>query len=222
MVRLLKAGLMRTSEIFAKNKKVAPYKMERASIKALWMHNLKATRDPKTGKIKFYTVTVRATKTEKGHQDVEIVWANGKFPVSPAQLLTRYLQVRMNMANRPKSKVKMGSNQPLFQLLNGTIVTVADIKKRMEYLIIQMGLQSAYYTTYSFRIGGASSLARRGIDHRAIQVAGRWRSQAYALYIRLTPEQMAKNQSDILHMDVTHPNLVFLHQNVPQNLLVQA
>ena len=96
------------------------------------------------------------------------------------------------------------------------------MKKRMEYLIVQMGLQSAYYTTYSFRIGGASSLARRGIDHRAIQIAGRWRSQAYALYIRLTPQQMAKTQSDILNMDVTHPNLVFLHQNVPQNLLVQA
>ena len=93
----------------------------------------------------------------------------------------------MAMAERPNSKVKMGPNQPLFQLLNGTIVTVADIKERMEYLIIQMGLQSACYTTYSFRIGGASSLARRGIDHRAIQIAGRWRSKAYALYIRLTP-----------------------------------
>ena len=126
------------------------------------------------------------------------------------------------MAKLPKSKIKIGPNQPLFQLLNGTIVTVADVKKRMELLISQMALQSAYYTTYSFRIGGASSLARRGIDHRAIQVAGRWRSQAYALYIRLTPEQLAKNQSDILHMDVTHPNLVFLHQNVPQNMLVQA
>ena len=82
-------GLMRSSEIFAKNKRVKPREMTRASIKALWCYNLKVHRDKQTGDIKFYRVTIRATKTEKGHQDVDIVWSKGKYPVSPVDLLTQ-------------------------------------------------------------------------------------------------------------------------------------
>ena len=68
----------------------------------------------------------------------------------------------------------------------------------------------------------ATSLARRGVDHRIIQIAGRWTSDAYALYIRMTSDAKAKHQNTFLNADVTHPDLIFAHENIPQNLLVRA
>ena len=55
-----------------------------------------------------------------------------------------------------------------------------------------------------------------------IQIAGRWRSDAYALYIRMSIKSMATNQADFLQRKITHRELVFLHQNIPPNLLVRA
>ena len=215
------AGLMRTSEIFAKNKQVKPHKTDSPSTKALWNRNLTPYRDKKTQKISHYGCTVRATKTEKGYCDVEIVWAKGPWPVSPAELMTRYLQARIQKSyNNPN--ISLEPTAPLFQLDNGAIVTIKDMKKRFNILAKDMQLDLSKYNLYSFRIGGATSMARRGIDHRMIQVAGRWRSQAYALYIRMTPSMMARNQSAFLEMEVTNPELVFLHENIPNNMLVQA
>ena len=165
--------------------------------------------------------TIRATKTEKGFCDVEIVWAKGKFPVTPSQLMTEYLNLRMEMSQtHPQLSTK--PNAPLFQLLDGSIVTVADMKERFNLLCNDMKLDMSKYTIYSFRIGGATSLARRGVDHRMIQIAGRWRSDAYALYIRMTAKMLATNQADFLQRDVINRELVFLHQNVPTDKLVRA
>ena len=215
------AGLLRTGEIFAKNKSVSPHKKDKPSVRALWNRNLKVTTDSKTNEIEFYECTIRATKTEKGHCDVQTVWAKGKWPVSPAELMTQYLHARIRLsATNPK--LSLAPTAPLFQLLDGTIVTKADMLNRFNKLKQDMNLDMHTYTIYSFRIGGATSLARRGIDHRIIQIAGRWRSDAYALYIRMTPKMLATNQAEFLQRDVTHREMVFLHQNVPQNLLVRA
>ena len=214
-------GLLRTHEIFAKNKKVSPYSKSAASVRALWNRNLKATKDAITEKIQFYECTIRATKTEKGYCDVQAVWPNGKWPVSPAELLTQYLHARIILSKHNKN-ISLAPEAPLFQLLDGSIVTTQDMSKRFEKLKRDMKLDMQNYTIYSFRIGGATSLARRGVDHRIIQIAGRWRSDAYALYIRMTPKMMATNQAEFLQRDVIHREMVFLHQNVPPNLLVRA
>ena len=100
-------------------------------------------------------------------------------------------------------------------------VTIKDLRQRFNILCADMGLDPTRYTIYSFRIGGATSLAQRGVDHRMIQIAGRWTS-AYKLYVKMTPAMMAKHQKMFLSRKVTHPELVFMHENIPINLLVQA
>ena len=214
-------GLCRTSEIYAKNKKVSPNSKTKASVKALWNRNLRAYLDDSKTKITHYTCTIRATKTEKGFCDVETVWANGVFPVTPAELMTNYLNTRMQLSKVNKN-LSSAPHAPLFQLLDGSIVTIKDIQNRFDILCADMGLDRNRYTIYSFRIGGATSLARRGVDHRMIQIAGRWTSDAYKLYVKMTPKMMAKHQATFLKLDVKHPELVFMYENVPQELLVQA
>ena len=214
-------GLMRTSEIFAKNKKVSPNSKTKASVKALWNRNLKSHLNSTGTDISHYTCTIRATKTEKGYCDVQVVWPKGKFPVSPADLITQYLHVRMKLS-QTQPQLSLSPEAPLFQLLDGSIATIQDIKKRFNILGAEMKLDPTRYTIYSLRIGGATSLARRGVDHRMIQIAGRWTSDAYKLYIKMTPKMMAVHQRKFLQLEVKHPELVFMHEHIPQELLVQA
>ena len=214
-------GLMRTSEICAANKKVKATKDTRASVAALWNRQLTPHLDPTTNLITHYSCRVQATKNEKGRMAVDIVWAKGKWPVSPCELMTQYLHARMN-ASKINTNLSMAPTAPLFQLQDGTIVTTNDLKERLTEVIGHLQLDMQRYTVYSFRIGGATSLARRGVDHRMIQIAGRWRSDAYRLYIRMSIKSMAVNQAEFLRRDVTHRDLVFLHQNIPPNLLVRA
>ena len=214
-------GLMRTSEICAQNKSVSAQSDRRASVKALWNKQLTPHLDKNTGVITHYSCRIEATKNEKGRCAVDIVWAKGKWPVSPCDLMTQYLNTRIQMT-KTNTKLSIAPTAPLFQMQDGTIFTTFDVKKRFTKLLADMRLDMSRYTVYSFRIGGATSLARRGVDHRMIQIAGRWRSDAYALYIRMSIKSMATNQADFLQRKITHRELVFLHQNIPPNLLVRA
>ena len=48
------------------------------------------------------------------------------------------------------------------------------------------GYDEAHFHTHSFRIGGASALAARGVPDHVIQSVGRWKSLAFLAYIRLS------------------------------------
>ena len=142
--------------------------------------------------------------------------------MSPAQLITQYLHLRMKLA-KTHSQLSTSPIAPLFQLQDGSIATIQDIKKRFNILCAEMKLVGpSRYTIYSMRIGGATSLARRGVDHRMIQMARRWTSDAYKLYIKMTPKMMAIHQSKFLKLDIKHPELVFMHENIPPELLIQT
>ena len=175
----------------------------------------------KRGSIEYFTCTIRATKTEKGYCDVETVWPKGPFPVSPADIMLHYLTLRLQLSKTQK-QLSSAPQAQLFQLLYGTIVTIKDLRHRFNILCVDMGLDPTRYTIYSFRIEGATSLAQRGIDHRMIQIAGRWTSDAYKLYVKMTPAMMAQQQKSFLSRKVTQSELVFMHENIPTNLLVQA
>ena len=51
---------------------------------------------------------------------------------------------------------------------------------------------------------------------------GRWKSDTYKLYIRMSHADLARAQTTAIEKDVVNPNMVFLHQNIPREHLINA
>ena len=57
----------------------------------------------------------------------------------------------------------------------------------------QAGIDSKQYATHSFRIGAAATTAKEtGISDVHIKMLGRWKSNAYQLYVRTPRAELAK------------------------------
>ena len=207
-------ALMRPSEIYAKNQKVQAHKQDRHSVRALYLRNITPYLDHNQQPM-FYTCTCRATKTDKARVDVDVVWAKAPWPASPADLISAMLLARQILA-KTNPKMQLTIDSPLFLLDTGKILTRSNIKKRFQKLIQQMNLNLADFKLYSLRIGGATSMARRGVDHRVIQIAGRWKTDCYRVYIRMTPQMVAQRQTYFLSKPITNDTIIFDEDKIPQ------
>ena len=90
------------------------------------------------------------------------------------------------------------------------------MQKRFEQLLHQMKLSPKDFKLYSLRIGGATSMARRGVDHRVIQIAGRWKTDCYRVYIRMTPQMVAHQQQLYLSLPISDNQIIFDEDRIPQ------
>jgi hypothetical protein len=170
----------------------------------------------KNGKIDHFTITLKNTKTDLGYCDVQHVVAKGTWPVAPMQLLRSMLLAREQLS-KTNPKLELKRENPLFQLSEGSILTKNDMKKRMTKLIEDMAIPwpNVPFQLHSFRIGGATSLARRMIDHRLIQLLGRWKSNVYQMYIRYESIDIANHFKKYYKMPIKNDKLVFEFENIP-------
>ena len=53
------------------------------------------------------------------------------------------------------------------------------------------GIDDKRYTTHSFRIGAATSAKDAGISDVHVKMLGRWKSNAYQLYVRTPSDKLA-------------------------------
>lgn len=75
-------------------------------------------------------------------------------------------------------------NGPLLCHLDGAPLTRYQFSAILKRCLSRLGLQYDRYTSHSFRIGAATAAAVAGYPPDVIQRAGRWRSDAYHIYIR--------------------------------------
>ena len=76
------------------------------------------------------------------------------------------------------------SQGPLFTTVYATAVDRRVFSAELRTVIQKLGLDPKRYTSHSFRIGAASSLAAEGESDAQIRQAGRWVSSAFLSYIR--------------------------------------
>lgn len=76
---------------------------------------------------------------------------------------------------------------PLFQLSDGSPLSSAFLNKWIRYLFRE---SNTPFTGFSFRRGGATSLAVAGVPDHMIRALGRWRSWVYQVYVDTPPERL--------------------------------
>ncbi|XP_078379981.1 uncharacterized protein LOC144662923 [Oculina patagonica] len=92
----------------------------------------------------------------------------------PVQLLLDYLALRGN------------AQGPIFLTILGTPVPRVLFGDLLCQAIKYCGLDPSRYKGHSFRIGAASYAADRGFSDAQIRIQGRWKSNAFLKYIRLS------------------------------------
>ena len=124
-------------------------------------------------------ITLKASKTDPFRLGVQIYVGKTLGVLCPISAMLAYLSLR-------------GPNPGmLFQYADKSPLTksrfVADFRARLT----QAGIASHNYSGHSFRIGAATTAAGIGIEDSMIQTLGRWKSNAYLLYVKLDPLQLA-------------------------------
>lgn len=77
---------------------------------------------------------------------------------------------------------------PLFCFADGSPVKTSHFTQQLQRALNFCGLDSSQYKSHSFRIGAASSAADNGLSDAQIRHLGRWKSDAFKLYIRQPSE----------------------------------
>ena len=77
----------------------------------------------------------------------------------------------------------------LFSFSDGSPVKTSHFTQQLLQALKFCGLDSSQYKAHSFRIGAPSSAADNGLSDAQIRHLGRWKSDAFKLYIRQPPER---------------------------------
>ena len=92
---------------------------------------------------------------------------------------------------------------PLFQAADGSAFTRERFLSRLKVLLVTAGLDVSKFSGHSFRRGAATSAVVVGYSNYEIQQLGRWRSDAYRLYIDV-PRDRILHLSSRLHWADPH------------------
>ena len=132
------------------------------------------------------TVLIKASKTDPFRQGCHIRIAPSYTDFCPVLAIQHYLRIR-----------PFRVSAPLFIFDNGTFLTRLDVS-----LLLQRSLpNSVNINTHSFRIGGASATASAGVSDSVIKILGRWSSDAYKRYIRVSDSILRAWSVNIANVD---------------------
>ena len=125
-------------------------------------------------------VRIKQSKTDSFRQGVDIYLGRTDTDICPVKAILPYLAIR---GNRPG---------PLFIQEDGKMLTRQMFSSIVKGILARLPLSEGNYNTHSFRIGAATAAMEAQIPEAHIKMLGRWRSDAYQLYIRTPAEELAK------------------------------
>ena len=142
---------------------------------------------PKIFHPKSFVVVIKKSKTDPFRETARLTIAKSNSSVCAVTALKDYL---LQTHTR-------GANQPLFQFSDGRNLTRASLNNNLKALLHICGLDSSHYTSHSFRIGAATTAGAAGLPDWLIKVLGRWKSDAYQIYIQTPKETLLKVPQDL-------------------------
>ena len=122
-------------------------------------------------------IRVRINQSKTG---VDIYLGRTDTDICPVKAIPPYLAIRKNCPG------------PLFIQEDGKMLTWQMFSSIVKGILARLSLSEGNYNTHSFRIGAATAAMEAQIPEAHIKMLGRWRSDAYQLYIRTPAEELAK------------------------------
>ena len=132
-------------------------------------------------------VHLRFSKTDTSESGADVFLGFTRGPLCPVTALENYLRVRP------------AGPGPLFVSSYGTLVSRATFVAGVCAALSSGGVNAEGYTGHSFRIGAATAAAWAGVPTHLIKAMGRWSSDAFMVYLRLSPETLAGLTSVLAH-----------------------
>ena len=126
-------------------------------------------------------LTLPASKTDPFRHGIQLTIAASYDAGCPVSAMKRFLEIdRHRPAVAPLFCIGIYEQRPF---------TREYVVQRLREIAIQGGLGRGAWNGHSFRRGAATWAAQVGITESQIQTLGRWRSDAYKIYIEFSKEQ---------------------------------
>ena len=123
-------------------------------------------------------ILIKQSKTNPFHQGVHIYLGRTGNAICPVRVILSYLAIWGDFSG------------PLFILQNGRMLTRQIFSDTLDGLLEELHFKKENFNTHSFRIGAATSAKAASISDMHIQMLGRWKSNAYKLYIQTPPQEI--------------------------------
>ena len=130
------------------------------------------------------SLVLKASKTDPFRLGTTVRLAANGSPLCPVAALSMFIK------NHPSQ------SGPLFMFHDGKYLTRDKISKYLKQFIASTPIKNI--SSHSFRIGAATTAARAGHPRWLIQSLGRWSSDCFRDYIRISDETMAMVSSSML------------------------
>ena len=135
----------------------------------------------------YMVLMMRPAKRHPGqHKNVPILIAAGGSLLDPVRLMQRYLA----LDPVPPEEAAL---TPLFRRrVSLACIKVREVRAVLQQLMAAIGLDWQRFGAHSLRIGGATAALAAGLTPAAIRAAGRWSSDVYAIYCRVSRQSAAQ------------------------------
>ena len=131
-------------------------------------------------------IRLKQSKTDQLRKGVTVVLGKtDQAPLCPVSAMISYLVVRGMTPG------------PAFKWSDGHYLTRANFVTEVKRALELTGRDSSCFNGHSFRIGAASTAAARGMEDSLIKTLGRWESDAYQRYIKLSRRDLAQYSKTI-------------------------
>ena len=122
---------------------------------------------------------LQQSKTDPFHRGADVFLGRTYHDICPVSALLDYL-------------VQRGQDRgPLFTYSDGSSLSRQKLVSKVHSTLAMKGLDGKGFTGHSFRIGAGTTAKAKGVSDSTVKTLGRWRSDAFQLYIRLPGPDLA-------------------------------
>jgi site-specific recombinase XerD len=131
-------------------------------------------------------IRLRAAKTDPFAIGTTVIIGATGSSICPIAAMKSYFAFRRAIQGH------IGMEESLFIFSDGSTLRRDQLTTFLRAFLTRLGIDARLFAGHSFRIGGATELARAGAPGHIIQKMGRWSSDAFKLYIRTANSELAK------------------------------